>query len=72
MRTEGVCCGDCAKCELLRAGTVDMIPCAIDQIFRRVQRMEKMVENVMKMGSERREISLSSVEPIDGGNDDVL
>ena len=31
------CCGDCAKCQLLASGEVEMLPCAIDQIFKRVQ-----------------------------------
>ena len=36
---QGKCIGDCAKCELAQSGQVDMIPCAIDQMFQRVQRM---------------------------------
>lgn len=65
MRTDGVCCEDCAKCELLKDGQVDMIPCVLDQIFRRVQKMEKTVDNMKKMVGIKKEISLSSVEPID-------
>lgn len=37
MRVEGSCCGDCAKCQLLVNGEVDMIPCVLDQMFRRLQ-----------------------------------
>lgn len=43
-RIEKGCCGDCAKCALLADGQVDMIPCALDQLLRRVIRLEKMVD----------------------------
>ena len=43
MRIEGICCGDCSLCELAKSGQVDMVPCALDQIFQRVQRIEKIV-----------------------------
>lgn len=43
-RIEKGCCGDCAKCTLLADGQVDMIPCALDQLLRRVIRLEKMVD----------------------------
>lgn len=43
-RVEKGCCGDCAKCTLLASGEVDMIPCVLDQMFRRVQRLETMME----------------------------
>lgn len=43
-RVEKGCCGDCAKCQLLAAGEVDMIPCALDQILRRVARLERNQE----------------------------
>lgn len=45
MRIEGKCCGDCSKCKLLEDGKVDMIPCAIDQIFQRVQKIENKLSN---------------------------
>lgn len=48
-RVQGGCCGDCAKCELLAAGQVDMIPCILDQIFRRVQRLESEIESSKKL-----------------------
>jgi hypothetical protein len=38
MNREGICKGDCAQCELVREGKVDMVACAIDQTFQRVQR----------------------------------
>lgn len=40
-RVEKECCGDCACCELLENGEVDMIPCAIDQLLRRVIKLER-------------------------------
>lgn len=43
-RVDKACCGDCAKCALLANGEVDMIPCALDQILRRVQRLECNIE----------------------------
>lgn len=46
MRVEGKCAGDCSKCELLQNGQVDMIPCVMDQVFQRIQRIEKrLIEN---------------------------
>lgn len=64
IRIEGICCGDCARCALLADGKVDMVPCAIDQILRRVQRMEKEMEEIKKAmnGREKVEIALSSIE----------
>lgn len=48
-RLEGVCGGDCARCELLASGQVDMVPCILDQIFRRVQRLESEIESSKKV-----------------------
>lgn len=42
-RIQGLCKGDCSRCELLANGEVDMIPCVLDQIFQRVQRNEKAI-----------------------------
>lgn len=39
-RLSGKCPGDCSQCELLAAGKVDMVPCILDQIFARTQRIE--------------------------------
>ena len=44
-RVDKECRGDCAQCELLAEGKVDMIPCALDQILRRVIKLERAVEN---------------------------
>lgn len=46
MRLNETCCGDCSQCELMKSGNVDMIPCVLDQIFQRLQRMEKSKELV--------------------------
>ncbi|MBO5865928.1 MAG: hypothetical protein J6Q73_07760 [Bacteroidaceae bacterium] len=42
-RVEKECCGDCARCELLANGEVDMVPCALDQLLRRVIKLERVV-----------------------------
>lgn len=42
------CPGDCSKCEMLRDGEVDMIPCILDQLFQRQQRHEKMLDEILK------------------------
>lgn len=49
MRIDGKCCGDCAQCKLLQNGDVDMIPCILDQLFRRVQRIEREIEKGNKI-----------------------
>lgn len=66
-RVDGNCCGDCAKCALLADEKVDMVPCAIDQIFRRVQRMEKEMAEMRKAmsGREKVEITLSGIEQVE-------
>ena len=40
-RVSHPCCGDCAQCSLLANGEVDMMPCILDQLFRRVQNIER-------------------------------
>ena len=60
MSRQGKCIGDCARCDLAQSGQVDMIPCAIDQMFQRVQRMEKNIEKIMAGGTQ----SLAEVEPL--------
>lgn len=54
MRVEGKCCGDCGSCQLLANGQVDMMPCVLDQIFQRLQRLEQM--NINK-GKKRTNIA---------------
>lgn len=46
MRTEGKCCGDCGSCSLEADGQVDMVPCVLDQIFQRLQRMEQAIQRI--------------------------
>lgn len=48
-RVEKSCCGDCAKCALLANGEVDMVPCALDQILRRLMRLEKKMDGKPEM-----------------------
>ena len=50
MNREGICKGDCAQCELVKEGKVDMVACAIDQTFQRVRRMEKKIESIVGGG----------------------
>lgn len=44
-RIDKACCGDCAQCQLLADSTVDMIPCILDQLFRKVQNIERLISN---------------------------
>lgn len=48
-RVSGICCGDCSKCTLLANGEVDMIPCILDQIFRRIQTNESEIATIKDM-----------------------
>lgn len=41
-RLTGKCPGDCSQCELLATSRVDMVPCILDQIFIRIQRLETL------------------------------
>lgn len=50
-RLEDVCCGDCSKCELVKFGSVDMVPCVLDQIFQRLQRLEKSLQKSLVFSS---------------------
>lgn len=44
-RIDKACCGDCAQCQLLANGEVDMTHCVLDQIFRRLQKIEKVISS---------------------------
>ena len=44
-RIDKACCGDCAQCQLLADGAVDMVPCILDQLFRKVQNIERIINN---------------------------
>jgi hypothetical protein len=49
MRTDGKCCGDCGSCRLEADGQVDMVPCVLDQIFQRLQGVEKTLQRLEQM-----------------------
>lgn len=53
-RLTNKCLGDCSRCELLAAGQVDMVPCVLDQMFARMQRVEKMVDGLAQTKVEQR------------------
>lgn len=44
-RIDKACCGDCAECRLLANGEVEMTPCILDQMFRRLQRLESVIND---------------------------
>lgn len=44
-RIDKACCGDCAQCQLLADGAVDMVPCILDQLFRKVQNIERVIND---------------------------
>lgn len=46
VRLKKECCGDCATCELLADGEVEMIPCVLDQLFRRVQAQGEAIKRL--------------------------
>ena len=46
VRLKKECCGDCAQCELLAEGAVEMIPCVLDQLFRRVQAQGEAIKRL--------------------------
>ena len=60
-RVDKSCCGDCAKCALLAEGAVDMVPCALDQILRRVMRLESLVEN----NTENKQVGLAAAAEVE-------
>ncbi len=52
-RLDKQCPEDCARCELLESGQVQMVPCLLDQIAARQRRMERtmgeMKERIRQM-----------------------
>lgn len=54
-RLDKACCGDCAKCELLANGEVDMTPCILDQLFKRQQlqgeALKRLSELVLRLAA---------------------
>lgn len=60
-RVSGICCGDCSKCALLANGEVDMIPCILDQIFRRVQINETEIVTLKDMIATKKTVDVNVV-----------
>lgn len=60
-RINGICCGDCSKCTLLANGEVDMIPCILDQIFRRVQTNETEIATLKDMIATKKTVDVNVV-----------
>ena len=48
-RLEGKCTGDCTKCKLLEDGRVAMEVCMLDQVFQRIQKIERTVSVIHSM-----------------------
>lgn len=48
-RTEKTCIGDCACCPLLAEGEVEMVPCILDQIFKRQQLQGEALRRLSEM-----------------------
>lgn len=75
MRLNETCCGDCSQCELIKSGNVDMIPCVLDQIFQRLQRMEKSKELVFSQINAEDElqgnVGKCQIKRHNNGKDDV-
>lgn len=61
-RLSGKCIGDCSRCELLKNGDVDMIPCILDQIFQRTQKNERELEDIKAMLNECNKVEFSGVD----------
>lgn len=61
-RLSGKCIGDCSRCELLKNGDVDMIPCILDQIFQRTQKNERELEDIKSLLNECNKVEFSGVD----------
>lgn len=61
-RLSGKCIGDCSRCELLKNGDVDMIPCILDQIFQRTQKNERELEDIKLLLNECNKVEFSGVD----------
>lgn len=61
-RVKGTCMGDCSNCPLLENGEVDMIPCILDQIFRRIQRQDIEIRALRQQITDIGKIAFSGVE----------
>lgn len=45
-RLQTQCPGDCSRCSLLAEGSVEMVPCVLDQLMQRVQRQGKQLKEI--------------------------
>lgn len=61
-RLSGKCIGDCSRCELLKNGDVDMMPCILDQIFQRTQKNERELEDIKSLLNEYNKVEFSGVD----------
>ena len=66
-RVDKECCGDCARCELLSNGEVDMVPCALDQLLRRVIKLERLA--TAKPGNLAGDAKMKSLKENDNERD---
>lgn len=68
------CPGDCSTCPLLADGRVDMVPCVLDQMFRRLQTLSERVESInesLKSPSGKKFASREKQAKDVQGNDDA-
>lgn len=56
------CPGDCSTCPLLAEGKVDMVPCVLDQLFRRVQNQERVIGKIVSLIDKPSAVSLAANE----------
>lgn len=70
-RLQGVCPGDCSRCELLAGGEVDMVPCVLDQIFQRVRKAESAIAVLSGILTAKEKIVFTSVETVNEEVTDV-
>lgn len=61
-RLSGKCIEDCSKCELLANGEVEMIPCVLDQIFQRQQKMQRELANLKSSLETKCKVEFSGVD----------
>lgn len=65
-RLNRVCPGDCSRCKMLANGEVDMQTCVLDQIFQRVQKLDKAIAELQSQSKEN-----NPVINLVGGHDDA-
>lgn len=71
-RIQEICCGDCDSCKLRLEGRVDMVPCVLDQIFRKMQDFERRVDEIQKaIAGMQKEVQLAGVEKEENPDENV-